>query len=156
MYDNLLTPGEVIRLAFAGGDYVPETEVGPALIATAQYKFIRPVLGAPLIARMAQGAYPELLEGFVAPALALYVRLLMLPSMAAHAGAHGVTSLRTATCLPADGQALSRLRRQTRSDAAALLRRAVERIEAGAQDYPEYDARANVLHRCTMAGDLIL
>ena len=46
-------------------------------------------------------------------------------------------------------------RRSLRTEARALLERAVARIEAYPETYPEYDPKKNILKRCSLDGKLV-
>ena len=153
--ETLMTPAEVATVAFPGsldpeGSFVPVSS-----IVAAQQKFLKPALNG-LYERLEQGAYVELLEEYVKPALAHYVRYLLLPTISAQVGTTGVVQPRSASFGAASDKAVEAIRRRTRSDAAALMRRLIEHIETLAADYPEYDPAQNVLNRVSTAGGIVL
>ncbi len=78
----LVTPAQVAQMAFRAPDFISPDAVPEATILAAQQKFVRPVLGDGLLDTLCGGAYPEFLADFVQPPLALYVKMLMLPSLA--------------------------------------------------------------------------
>ena len=84
--ENLISPEEVALQAFAPLDRVTPADVNPLTIAVAQERFIVPVLGAAMVEALAAGNYAELLDESVAPALALYTRVLMIPALALRIG----------------------------------------------------------------------
>ncbi len=150
-----MTPAEVAAAAFPGsldpeGSFVP---VGS--IVAAQQKFLKPALNG-LYDRLEQGAYSELLEEYVKPALAHYVRYLLLPTIAAQVGTTGVVQPRSSSFGAASDKAVEAIRRRTRSDATALMQRLIEHIETLAADYPEYDPAKNVLNRVSTASGIVL
>jgi hypothetical protein len=174
----LISPAVVAERAFRAPDFIEAVAVSEAVILAAEQKFIRPVLGAALCDRLREGAYPLLLDEYVVPPLALYVKALMLPSLAVQAGAAGVVEAHGPHLARADGKKVRAVVRRLRAEALALMKRAVEHIEvsngagaaagagaAGAAGiagagavaaYPEYDARGNVLNRCSMEGGIVL
>lgn len=150
---TIMTSRQVAELVFPrtqNPDFVPQSTV-----AAAEQKFIEPVLNG-LYAAMVDGRYPELAEEYVRPALALYVKYLMLPTLAAQAGSLGVIQPRGTNFEAADSSALHALRRRTRADALALMRRAVSRVESAPSEYPEYDPGRNVLRRVAMDSNVVL
>ena len=151
----LITPGEVLEMAFASPEGAESGHISESVIVSAQRKFIRPVING-LFDKLEQGEYEPLLTGYIKPPLAYYVKFLVLPMLSAHVGSLGVVQSRGATFLPADAATLAALRRQTRSDANALMRIAVEHIEVNRTAYPEYDPARNILHRASIASQVVL
>ena len=150
-----MTPHEVVEIAFRGAEAVDENVIGEAPILTAQYKFIRPVLGE-LYRALLERKYPELLNGYIKAPLAHYVKWLLLPRLSVQCGGIGVVQFRGENFSAAGEGAFSMFRQQVRSDAQALMRRAVERIESAPDEFPEYDPEQNVLHRVSLFGDWVL
>ena len=68
---TLVTPREVIDLAFADGGYLPPEAIGTVDIAAAEARYLLPVTGPALWQKLAEGEYPTLREEFAAPAAAL-------------------------------------------------------------------------------------
>jgi hypothetical protein len=164
---TLITPARVASLAFRAPDFISEEAVSEATIVAAEERFIRPVLGAALCDALADGAWPELLEDYVAPALALYVKALMLPTLAVQVGVAGVAEVNSRNLARAGEAKLRAAVKRLQGDALALMRRAVEHIEgagggsgagsgSGSGAYPEYDPAQNVLHRCSIEGGIAL
>jgi hypothetical protein len=152
---TLITPTQVAELAFRAPDFITAEAVPTATILAAQHKFIRPVLGK-LYDALCEDRYPELLAEYVVPPLALYVKLLMLPSLAVQAGSGGVVEIEAENLARAGEIRLHEALCSLRSDAATLMHRAVEHIEADSASYPEYDPKCNVLNRVSMEGGIIL
>ncbi len=153
---NLITPERVAEEAFAQLDYITPDRISPLSIAVAQEKFIEPVFGSAMTARMAAGGYPELLDRYVAPALGLYVHMLMMPMLALRTGAAGVVRAGGQYLDCATDMEVQRNQRVIASQASTLLRKAVSIVEASPEEYPEYDARNNILNRCRIDGGIIL
>ncbi len=57
--------------------------------------------------------------------------------------------------LPATEEARRMQRRSLRTEARALLERAVARIEAYPETFPEYDPKKNILKSCSLDGKLV-
>lgn len=152
----LITPAGVAEAAFLAPDFLAPEAIPESTILAAQQRFICPVLGGALCDAMAGGAYPEFLDGFVRPALALYVKMSMLPSLAVQTGAAGVVEVNPPGLARARDTRLNAAVRRLRDDARALMLRAVEHLEASPDDYPEYDPARNVLRRCSIAGGMVL
>lgn len=151
----LITPAQVAETAFRTPDFINPDAVPETTILAAQHKFIRPVLG-PLCDRMCDGAYADFLKEYIVPPLALYVKMLMLPSLSVQAGAGGVVEAVPANAVKVGDARLRSAVRRLRSDASALMRRAVEHIEAAPAAFPEYDAHQNILKRCSLDGQIVL
>ena len=89
----LITPHEVVEIAFRGLEAMNESVIGEAPIVTAQYKFIRPVLGK-LYEALLEGEYPELLNEYIKAPLAHYVKWLLLPRLSVQCGGIGVVQFK--------------------------------------------------------------
>jgi hypothetical protein len=160
---TIITSARVAQLAFRAPDLLPEDSIPPSTIVAAEERFLRPVLGAALCDALAEGAYPKLLDDYIAPALALYVKALMLPTLAVQSGAAGTVEIKSGSLASAPEAKLRAAVRRLRGDALALVRRAVEHIESSRAAtggdpgaFPEYDPSGNVLHRCSLDGGIAL
>ena len=151
----IITPSEVVRIAFAPSEFVREEAITESAILAAQQKFILPALNGLYDALLA-GRYPELKTGYVAPVLALYVKLLVLPALAAQAGTTGITEPRSDCFDPVSDNRLRFLLRRVRNEARALMRPLVEKIESEPERYPDYDPNKNILHQTLSAGEIVL
>ena len=153
---NLISPDEVVASAFAPLDHITPEQISPLTIAVAQERFIVPVLGEKMVAAMLEGSYSELVDEWVAPALALYTRVLMMPMLAMRAGAAGVVKAGNQYLDAATEIELRAARREALARAATLLRKAVKTIEENAADYPEYNPAENIWNRCRTDGGVVL
>ncbi|MDE5707276.1 MAG: hypothetical protein K2H69_03775 [Alistipes sp.] len=154
--NTLITPAEVIDLAFADAGYLPPDSIGAADIAAAETRTLLPVTGQSLWQSLLEGKYPALRRDYVLPAAAAAVRLGMQPMLDLRCGAGGAALCALPGERAADEQTLLRSRKAQRSRLAALLRRLSDHLDACADRYPEYDARDNVLHRVSVCGGLLL
>ena len=143
---TLVTPREVIDLAFADGGYLPPEAIGTVDIAAAEARYLLPVTGE----------YPTLREEFAAPAAACAVRVAMQPALDLHGGAGGTTVTKSSACQPAGQQQLAASHRALRNRLSALLHALSDHLDAHPSDYPEYAPEKNVLHRVLIAGGLVL
>ncbi len=149
----IISPAEVASRAFPSsldpeGGFIPESS-----ILAAQQKFMKPVLGT-LYPHL--GKYPELVDKYVKPALAQWVRYLVLPTIASQVGSMGIISPRGQTFESVAPMSVAALRARTKSDARALTARMVEHIEVLVQDYPEYDPEKNIMNRVSVTGNIVL
>lgn len=151
----MITRQEVMELAFADSPSMNVSRISEAAVLTAQRKFIAPVLGG-LYKRAVAGETPQLTDSYIKPALALYVKLLLLPTLANSIGMLGIVHHKGGTFVPADGDSLVALKKRVRADADTLLRRAVEYIEANSREFPEYNATQNPLNRVSISAGVVL
>ncbi len=142
--------------AFCAPDFIAPDAVPEATIVAAQQKYVKPVLGEALYERLLEGGYPSLLADYLSAPLALYVKMMILPALAVQTGAGGVVEVHSANFARAGEEKLRAAVRRLRRDASALMRRAVEHIEASSEAYPEYDPRENILNRCSIEGGVVL
>ena len=153
---NLISPEMVAEQAFAPLDHVTPADVNPLTIAVAQERYIVPVLGAAMVKAMIGGAYAELVTKWVAPALALYTRVLMLPALALRVGSVGISRSANQYLDAATENELRMLRRTALAQAATLLQKAVTAIESAPERYPEYDSSQNIWYSCRTDGGVVL
>lgn len=141
-------------MAFEGEYGVTAERIGETVIASAQQKFIKPVLGD-LFDKLEGGSYPELKQ-LVKAALAQYVKLLMIPKLAVSMGNGGITQIKGTHFSPAGEDSMKALKESTKAEACTLMREAVEHIEQNRDDYPEYDPADNILHKVSICSGIIL
>ena len=111
MTDLLITAAEVLETAFPSNEYVPEGMIVPARIETAQLGFLRPVFGK-LYDKLGEEPYAAFCRTYIKPALAYYVRYLMVDEQCAASGAAGVRQYKSAYTEAVPDSRLHRLRRQ--------------------------------------------
>lgn len=127
---TLVTPREVIDLAFADGGYLPPEAIGTVDIAAAEARYLLPVTGPALWQKLAEGEYPTLREEFAAPAAACAVRVAMQPALDLHGGAGGTTVTKSSACQPAGQQQLAASHRALRNRLSALLHALSDHLDA--------------------------
>ena len=79
----MITPAEVVALAFGCGSEPLCGEITEATIVAAERKYLVPVFGAEMVENMKSGGCQELVVDYVKPALALYVKRLVLRAWSA-------------------------------------------------------------------------
>lgn len=150
-----ISPARIAEYAFRAPNFINAAAISDATILAAQQKFIRPALG-PLYDEICAGRYPDFLEEYIQPPLALYVKLLMMPSLAVQAGGGGVAEASSENLTKAGDSKFRYAVRRLRSDAAALMDRAAAHLDANRESFPEYEPRADVRRRRSIEGGVIL
>ncbi len=140
---TLITPGEVSSLAFSQADGISGADINEASIASAERKFIRPALGE-LYDELLAGGHAQLADLYIKAPLALYVKWLLLPSLALRVGPMGVARHTTDNLTPAGARDISLARRRVKADARALMQVAVEHIAANPGLYPSFSPQVGL------------
>lgn len=150
----LMTPEEASLMAFGGK--VAAARITEADIAATQRRYIEPVLGASLWGAIESGKYAPLVEEWIKPALALFLKYMLLPAVSVRVGELGVVRFEGESFAPASADDVARMRRAVREAAGAALDAAVDYVEASAGAFPEYDPRENVRKRISLAGGVVM
>lgn len=151
--NNLITAEEVVKLAFSVTEQIKPTAIVESKIIAAEEKYLRPVLGS-LLDALKNGKYPELLNDYIKPALAYYVRYGIIPDLSLKLNSMGAQTAFTNHTSAATDKQRSEMRMQAKDDADALLLKALRYIKDG--DFPEYDSQKNVRRKVIMNGGLII
>ncbi|MFI3259652.1 MAG: hypothetical protein R3Y16_06105 [Rikenellaceae bacterium] len=130
MIMRLMEPKRVLELAYDGVDFTPDIDITINDIVTATNRYIIPVIGKALYEQLLEGNYPVLMNDYVAPALALYVREVV-----------------DAPTAPRSAAGLQRAR--------SMLMRVSDFLDEDSASYPEYEASRNILKRCRINGSNI-
>lgn len=152
---TLITPLQVLRLAFGEGEYLPPESVTEADIAAAERRYLVPVIGLTLYEKLLGGACADFRTGYLEAPAALFTRAVLQPRLDVRTGQCGTVAPKSAAYQPAGTQALRELQRSLRRQARTLLRRAAEHLETHAVEFPEYDPHENILNRCTTDGNFV-
>ncbi len=152
----LITPAEVVELAFGGEVNMRSEAVPERIIRVAQTKLLRPVVGVELYERLGEMPYARWFEEWGKLPLALYVKWLMLPTIATRVGASGVVVPHCDDYENAESNELRRVMIRTRSEADALMDRAIEELENNPELYLSYAPERNVRNRVRISGGLVL
>ncbi len=152
---SLITPQKVVELAFGDGEYVADSAVSVADIASAEFCHIRPIVGKELYERLLDNAYPELVEEYVAPAIAMAVRTMIQPALNVRTGQTGLVMPSTAHASTASTAASEALLCSLRQRRQRLLARLACHLKENAERYPEYDAANDITNKCRIDGGFI-
>lgn len=152
---TLITPLQVLRLAFGEGEYLPPESVTEADIAAAERRYLVPVIGLTLYEKLLGGACADFRTGYLEAPAALFTRAVLQPRLDVRTGQCGTVAPKSAAYQPAGPQALRELQRSLRRQARTLLRRAAGHLETHAAEFPEYDPHENILNRCTTDGNFV-
>lgn len=157
---RLVSPAEVLTIAFGTTHTLRESDVPDHTILAAERKFLLPVLGVEFFDRLV-GEEPTtadraFAENYLKMPLALYVASLLLPTIALQVGAAGVVRVAGESFRAADERCVVRLCRRLRSDAGALLDSATDYLAAHPDLYPLYQPQNNVRKRISLNGGVIV
>ena len=119
----LMTPAEVVEAAFGGGDVIDAAIVTESAVLAAQRRYLRPVFGVSFYGALEQGRYGAFLAEYVRPALALFVKYLVLPDAAVRLGRLGIVRFGGEYIEPTEGADLQLQRERDRADAVDCRRR---------------------------------
>ena len=153
--NTLISPIQVVRLAFAPDGALPPDAVTEADIAAAEQRYLIPVLGRALHERLMTDNDRSFVDHYLAAPLALFTRLLIQPRIDLRTGRTGTTAPHPDGASAASAEARRQLCRSLRSEARSLLRRAVARIEEAPEAFPEYEPSRNILRHCSLDGKLV-
>ena len=152
---TIITPSEAAALAWGTGEYVSPESRSEADISAAERRYLEPVIGRRMAEALADGRYEELCSDYVAPALAMFVRILVQPSLDIRTGQAGSVVQSGAYADPAGSEARTASLRSLRRRAGELLRRLSDKLDAEAASYPEYEPSRNILKHCTTDGGIV-
>lgn len=148
---TLITPTQVVALAFSGEELMSKDIVTQSDIIEAEAHHIRPILGDALVDKLHAGEYSALLNDYVAVALAAWCRYTVEPLLDVRCDACHRDSRRTT----ADNEHHAAVMRSLRRKAVTLSHRLSDHLNAHAGDYPEYNPKSNPLNYCSIYGDII-
>lgn len=153
--NTLITPIRVLRLAFGEGEYLPPGTISEADVAAAEARYIVPVIGPSLHAKLLEEGDPDFVAEYLAAPLALFTRAMIQPRLDIRTQTGGAAAPVTDYARPADGEACLRQRRALLVEARTLLRRAARHLTANRAAYPEYDPDEDILNHCSLDGNLV-
>ena len=153
--NTLVTPLQVLKLAFGEGEYLPPEIIADADIAGAEQRHIVPVVGRALYEKLLAGSYPDFRTEYLASPAALFTRAVLQPRLDVRTGQCGTTAPKSAYAQPAGDTARRHLRRALLAQARMLLHRAAEHLRAHRDEFPEYDPENDIFNRCTTDGGFV-
>ena len=155
MEKSIITPSQVVQIAFSDGCYIDPATIAEADIAVATERWITPVVGQPLLDAVAAGSYAELRDDYLLPAIALHTRQLVQPRMNASTGQLGLAVVSSSTQRAADEALRRELQQSVKERARAALKRLSAYLDAHSAEIAEYDEKSNVLKRCCCDGGFV-
>ena len=93
---TLITPLQVLRLAFGEGEYLPPESVTEADIAAAERRYLVPVIGLTLYEKLLGGACADFRTGYLEAPAALFTRAVLQPRLDVRTGQCGTTAPKSA------------------------------------------------------------
>lgn len=151
----MITAEEVVALAFGGDEHLDRKRISDGVILAAQNKFICPVLGG--VYDVAHTApYQSFISEWVKLPLALYIKWLLLPELIVEVGASGVVVRSCEDYVSASEEQLRVMMQRLRSEADALLDRAVEELDKNPSLYKAYSPKENVRNRTRIVGGVVI
>ena len=153
--NTLVTPLQVLKLAFGEGEYLPPEIIAEADIAGAEQRHIVPVVGRALYEKLLAGSYPDFRTDYLAAPAAFFTRIALQPRLDVRTGQCGTTAPKSAYAQPAGDTARRHLRRALLAQARTLLHRAAEHLRAHRDEFPEYDPENDIFNRCTTDGGFV-
>lgn len=148
---TLMTADRLFSFAFARDESYNATVIMPVDIAEVESRYLVPVVGSALYEAMQGGSYAELVDEYVAPMVAAWVRYVVEPHLASRCCL--CSSERNVT--EAVNENAERVMRALRAKAVALTRRLSDHLNAHSSDYEEYGPNVNPLNRCFIYGDIV-
>lgn len=154
MYQNIITPEEVIALAFSDGEYINPAVITNLDIAVVIKRWIIPITGEALLKAIMLGKYKDFTEKILKPTIAAYVRLDMQPRLNASTGQLGLSVVAGANNKAADEKTRHELMTSLRHRAKCLRKYMLEYLENNS-GLREYTGKENVLNRCSCDGGIV-
>lgn len=144
MNSIIITPQEVIDIAFAANTNMKAESINEHIIHIAEVKYIRPAIGAELYDKL--GEYTDLAE-MLKPALAYFVKCEVIPSLSISMGNSGLAISNPQYMTAATDKQRTLLYESEMSKANTLLNEVLEYL-ATSNAYPEYKGVKSVVkHR---------
>lgn len=146
----LINSEDVLRLAYSSEELLPSTMLLDCDIVEAECRYIEPLVGKALVEALHDGQYTELVDEYVAPALAMWTRYCV-----EHVAYRRCTACHDEALSSAQLDHLRLALRALRAKASTLTRRLTDHLNTHGDDYPEYNASNNPQNRCFIYGDII-
>jgi hypothetical protein len=159
----LITAAQVISTAFTNSSF-DEYMIKAQLIRSAEVQYIRPALGdelyALIVAEHTAGVYTlnneTLLEDYIQPALAYYVKLLVLPDLNVNTGSQGLMVNGSEFSTQATSSMRAELAQATKQIADSIISDMLKLITEDENDnYPTYNNGTNKTSKRSIGGFLI-
>ena len=155
----LITPAEVVALAFTDKNFLPSKILSTHLMI-AHDGFLRPALGDDfynhLVTDSLNSAETALVNDYLKAPLAMYVRYIIMPDIIAHASNTGVQLIQPTGTLSASDRQAGVLRDQAKQNAEILMSMAIRFIEKYPDSFPLYSYYDTVVSTTKIRGGVIL
>ena len=152
----LITPRQVVELAFSDSEFVTRDTISHSDITTAELRYIKPIVGYKLYTKLRSENRANLLvDEFLAPAIAIATRIVTLPMLAAKTGRFGVSTIHTPNQKSASDSELSSIRKALLFKLRAHQMLITDYLENNQELYPEYVPHQNSLRRCSIRGGIV-
>jgi len=138
MQNLLVTPDEVVELAFSPHDQIDPAIITDTRIETAQLKFLKPTLKK-LYPILCEGLYDDFCREYIKPVAAYFVKYHIFLHLSVRIGNDGIIRLRPVDSAPADSSEIARLRRESRETAYLLLQKAFDYLQVNREEFPEFE-----------------
>jgi hypothetical protein len=152
---NIITPAEVVALAFSDGGYIVPTAIAEEDIDAAIERWVKPIVGEALLEAVQSGGYAEFCHDLLMPAIAFCVRREVQPRLNASTSQLGLAAAVGGTVKAADKSLREELMRAVKVRARTALKSMSDYLEAHATEFREYDTKHNVLNRCSCDGGFV-
>ena len=149
----LITPEQVISIAFCEAGYLDPTTISEVDILAATNRYLLPIVGQQLLDALLEQRYVDLLDNYVAPALAFAVRHTVQPTLNLRTAEGGLTAARTESSTTPAQSAVDSYSGSIKSRMRELLVRLSDHLNSGC--YTEYNPKYNILNRCSIDGGLV-
>ncbi len=150
----LITPTEVLEIAFPATEQFREELIRPSLIEAAQLQHLKPIFGK-LYDQLGESQYSAFTADYLKAPLAYYIRCMVIDEMWAAVGTTGILQGKTDYGSAASIRQQERLRRHARHTADRLLDRAIEQVESNPELFPEYEPDQNLRKTLLFKGGFV-
>lgn len=150
---RLITPEQVVSLAFSDAEYISVATISDSDIDAATNRYILPIVGQSLVDALLEQNYSALLEQYVAPALAFAVRHSIQPTLNLRTADRGLLAPRTDNYTTPSQSAVITYRSSIKNRMRELLCRLSDHLNSA--EYEEYNPKQNILNRCSIDGGFV-
>ena len=145
---TIVTPQEVVSLAFVDEGLVTMSKISLTDIAVAESRYLLPLVGEALYDKLLNGEYTSLRDDYVKPMVALWARYVAEPLLEERLGGGDKYT-------EADVEAREVVVVRLRRTASALSRRLSDYLNAHCEEFVEYNPADNPLNHCVIDGGIV-
>ena len=157
--NQIITATEVVALAFPDKNFLPG-KILSSHITVAQEGFLRPAMGDDFYLHLINDSHSDtetdLVNNYLKPALAMYVRYIILPDVIAHMSNTGLQVVQPLGTIAASDRQAGTLRDQAKENAAILMDYAIRFIEKNPTSFPLYSFCETVQATTRILGGVIM